>query len=478
MDAIKLSETGIIIFGVLLVVIIILLLRLRKLSQTSKVYQNRIKSLESDKNKIDTLIKNQVEQSFHDLQQQIQEKDETIAQLKIAHKKSVDELFLTNSFLANISHEIRTSLNAIIGFANLLEDELSKAENAELYEYANGINESGERLLRLLNNFMDLSRVEANEIEVKMESCDIVRIVDQTVDLFRFKANEKGLRLNVIHESTTMCMTDPILFAKILTEVIDNAINYTQKGFVNISTTYTANHEEVCIRIKDTGMGIDHEYLKDIFEPYRPEGSKFSLTYGGLGLGLPLSKKIIEMMNGRIEIESEKGYGTSVSLFFKASSFQDETSITKKSAKSEIALSTQLEAFYQNIRILVVEDDRMNRMVLKKMLHNFMDIEMAKDGDEAMALIKSRHNERKNFEIVFMDINLPAPWNGITLMKTIRENFPFYRQIPFIALTAYAMAEDTIKFIHQGFDDYISKPVAKAYLLKIIQKHLIENKNV
>ncbi len=191
-----------------------------------------------------------------------------------------------------MSHEIRTPLNGIIGFSSLLEAELSRMENQELFEYASGIEQSGERLLHLLNNIIDISRIEANDFEVKLESCNIPHIITQVSELYNFKANEKGLRLNIQTLDTPPALADERISAKVLTDLIDNAIKYTERGFVNINSGFDIDSKRVFIRIKDTGIGIDSAYLPNIFEAFRQESLGYSRAYQGAGLGLPLAPPI------------------------------------------------------------------------------------------------------------------------------------------------------------------------------------------
>ncbi|MGC8865183.1 MAG: ATP-binding protein, partial [Bacteroidales bacterium] len=416
-------------------------------------------------------LEEEVKRRTEQFEVELAERQRMDAELKIALKKAEEAIFLKNAFLSNISHEIRTPLNGIIGFASLLETELSAREDTELYEYANGITQSSERLLRLLNNLIDISRVEAHDLEVHLESCDLGAMVSDTAELFRFKANEKGIRFNVFNNDIPLCLADPANFPRILSEVIDNALKYTERGFINISTGYKAESQEVFVRVKDTGVGIDAEYLPHIFDAFRQESLGFSRAYEGAGLGLPLARRIIELMNGRIEVESTKGNGTIVTLYLKAA-IVEETSSTVKEVPVHPVVSSPLELQPEKYKILVVEDDRMNRMVLRKMLQNFPNLSFASDGDEALKIVKDAYNKNEFFNVVLMDINLPMPWDGIRLMKKIKEDHPEYHRCAFIAQTAYAMSGDRERFLEEGFDDYISKPIARNILLLTIEKNV------
>lgn len=428
----------------------------------------RLKEMQEDFRKS---IDEEVKRRTREYEQELKDRQAMGAELKKALKKAEDAIFLKNAFLSNISHEIRTPLNAVIGFSSLLENELSLAENVELYEYANGITQSGDRLMRLLNNIIDISRIEANDLEVNLEACDLNRLASDISELFIFKANEKGLKFNVINGNVPHCLADPDNLMRILTEIIDNSLKYTEKGFINISIGHDDVRQLCYIRIKDTGIGIDPEYIPHIFEAFRQESLGFSRTFQGAGLGLPLARRIVDLMQGRIEISSEKGHGTTVTVFLK--DFPSAAGLRQDKARpQEIKYTSGLEFQTSLISILVVEDDRMNRMVLKKMLVNISRLDLAPNGEEALKMIRQMANSGNPYDVVLMDINLPAPWDGVKLMKRIREDFAEYRKRPFIAQTAYAMSGDRERFLDAGFDDYISKPVSKNQLLSMIETQL------
>jgi signal transduction histidine kinase len=379
-------------------------------------------------NKLET----KVSERTKNLEEEIKERKKIDVELKKALKNAEDANYLKNAFLANMSHEIRTPLNGIIGFSSLLETELSLMENQELYEYANGIQQSGERLLHLLNNIIDISRIEANDLEVNLQPCNVPSIIKNVSELFSFKANDKGIKFNTkIHEELPGIMADEPQLTKVLSDIIDNAIKYTEKGFINVVAEYDDIKNKINIIVKDTGIGIDPSYIKHIFEAFRQESLGYSRNYQGAGLGLPLAKRLIELMNGEINIDSEKGLGTTVTLIFNTDVKPVEK--TEAEVKTPEAKTTLLK---QDLKIFIVEDDRMNRLVLTKMLSKTADVVTAVDGDETMKIIRSYYKKGVIFDIMLFDINLPAPWDGIKLMYAIKEEFSEYRKIPFIAQTA------------------------------------------
>ncbi|MBI9037872.1 MAG: response regulator, partial [Bacteroidales bacterium] len=464
---------GVIILAALLILVLLFftVIRYKSKIKINKLLADKNKEIELKNNELlsfNEKLEENISIRTKDLQEEIEERRNTDVKLKIALKKADEANYLKNAFLANMSHEIRTPLNGIIGFSSLLLTELSILENEELYEYAKGIQNSGDRLLHLLNNIIDISRIEANDLELSLKPCSIPRIVKSVVALYTFKANEKGLTLNVKSEDVPEAIADETNLNKVLTDIIDNAVKYTEKGFINILTEYDSDKSRIIIRIKDTGIGIDPSYKSHIFEAFRQESLGYSRTYQGAGLGLPLAKKIIDMMGGQIDVESEKGIGTTVTLYLDESGKKTEIKAPEKTEIKPSIIST-LEKVPE---LFLVEDDRMNRLVLRKMLDKFAKLVVAVDGEETLKLIEKYYNENKIFELMLFDINLPAPWDGILLMKEVKKRWKEYRKIPFVAQTAYAMSGDKERLLEAGFDDYISKPVNQNTLIYSIKNQL------
>jgi signal transduction histidine kinase/CheY-like chemotaxis protein len=386
--------------------------------------------------------------------------------LKKALKRAEETNFLKNAFLSNISHEIRTPLNNIIGFASLLEAEISLLENKELFDYAHAISDSGDRLLHLLNNIIDISRIESNDMLMSLKPCNVNSIIGSVSQLFLFKANEQKLKLNFIAGEIPEGLADETGLTKVLTAIIENAISYTEHGFVNISSEYNSDAREISIRIKDSGVGIDPAYLSEIFDAFRNESAGYSKEAQGAGLGLPLAKSLIELMGGKIEITSEKGKGTVVTLFLRTPEERPSPA-----AQKEISKKVKFKTL-QNLEIFIVEDDLMNKIVLYEMTKSLGNVESAVNGDETLKIMERTYLEGKLFDIMLFDINLPPPWDGIKLMLEIRKKYPEYKSIPFIAQTAYAMAGDREKLLEAGFDDYISKPINQQALYSIMKNQL------
>jgi len=466
--------------AILLIILLIIVLKLfRNNGNLKNLYKKTMEeNLEIQKRltSFNVSLENEVSIRTKALQDEINEKLKVEDELNKALKRTEEANTLKNVFLSNISHEIRTPLNGIIGFSNLLEVEVANLNNKELLGYANGIVQSGDRLMRLLNNLIDISRIEANDMELTLLPNNLNEIVGDIFILYTFKAYDKGLELIYSPQEIPEIICDKSTLERVLSDIIDNALKYTEQGTIEISTFSDPNHGKVGLRIKDTGIGIEKEYLPHIFEAFRQESVGYNRTYQGAGLGLPLAKRLVNLMKGKIEISSEKGKGTEVCLWFNSiistSKVVDEDSEMSLRSPEDYA-----KASPSILRIFVVEDDKMNRLVLRKMLSKIGDITLAVNGEETLNIIDENAKLGMTFDIMLFDINLPPPWDGTFLMQKIKQNYPQYRSIPFIAQTAYAMSGDRERLLEAGFDDYISKPISKFLLFKVIEKYIVKNNN-
>ncbi|MFC2102445.1 hybrid sensor histidine kinase/response regulator [Bacteroidota bacterium] len=393
--------------------------------------------------------------------------------LKKALKRAEEQNFQKNTFLSNLSSEIRTPLNNIVGFASLLETETSLIENKELFEYARGISESGDRLINLLNNIIDISRIESHDVDISINPCSVSSIISNVGQLYVFKANDQKIKFNIINKDVPDALADDKVLTKVLGGIVDNAIKYTEKGFVNISSGYEAKTNEITIRVKDSGSGIDPTYLTEIFNAFRPDPPGYDKEIKGTRLGLPIAKRFMEMMDGDIEIESTKGKGTTVTVFLKAAVEKEiEVATEKEEAPVADATTPRKTKILQDLDIFIVEDDLMNSMVLVQMTKSLGKVTTALNGEATLKIIADKMLKGEEFDIMLFDINLPPPWDGVKLMQTIRKTYATYKKVPFIAQTAYAMTGDREKLLEAGFDDYIPKPINKNELYTILQNQL------
>ena len=437
-----------------------------RFSITVKENEERLQEALAKIREYEVEIEKQVSQRTQAIKEEFDEERERDMVLKKALKKAEDANFLLNSFLSNVSSEIRTPLNNIIGFASLLEAELSLLENKELFDYAHAVLESGDRLLHLLNNIIDISRVESNDFTLKPVPSALNGIVANTIQVYLFQANKKKLKLNFKPGDIPEGLADENGLSKALSIILDNSIKFTEQGFINISTDYHPDKKHISIRIKDTGVGIDPAFLPELLAAFKSDTTGFSKENKGSGLGLPLAKSLLEMMQGSLEIQSERGAGTTVTLFLRPSTSHPEESSPPDDDQKKKSRGLH------DLDIFIVEDDMMNKIVLTEMTKSLGRVVSAVNGDETLKIIRKLVAENKFFDIMLFDINLPPPWDGVKLMQEIRKTWKQYRSVPFIAQTAYAMAGDREKLLEAGFDDYISKPINQHQLYSIMKNQL------
>ncbi|MBG0781332.1 MAG: response regulator [Bacteroidales bacterium] len=383
--------------------------------------------------------------------------------LKITLKNVEEANFQKNAFMANMSHEIRTPLNGILGFSSLLGLELAKIDEPELFEYANSIQKSGDKLLHLLNNIIDISRLQANDFALKKQRITLKEVTAEILLENKSRALDKGLTLLNETKEDIWIETDGHILKRILCEIVDNSIKYTNKGYIKLLTEKLSDQESVKITLTDTGLGIDSSYIEVIFEPFRQDKQGYSKQYQGAGLGLPLAKSMTELLGGQFIITSEKAHGTTISITLPLRLQPGKFDVIPENKEKR----TKGLSVKPNPNILLVEDDHANKIVITKYLEKFGRVTPASRGEDTIQAIVESVKSQKIFDIIMMDINLPAPWDGIKLMNYIRENYPEYKTVPFIAQTAYGMAGDELRLLDAGFDAYIAKPITMEQIKNI-----------
>jgi len=439
-----------------------------------KIAELTVKAEEVYKEKYEKIsnIESRLAEELSPLKEEQKDFEKNELELKKQLKVLEESNYLKNAFLSNMSHQIRSSLNGINGFANILETELAIIGDESLYSYAQKIQQSGSKLENLLTNIIDISSIEANVTEKSIGECNISEIINDVESINIFKANEKGLIFKTkVGEQMPLALADNEKLKKVLNVLIDNAIKYTEKGFVTLMAEYIEDKSIIEIEVKDTGIGIPDEYADLIKKAFKSANlMENEKSYQGIGIGLKLCKRFIDLMDGQIEISTKENKGTSFSIFLRIANEANAEPSAKKEEAVPVTLLNAPEL--GSLDIFIVEDDRMNRMVLEKMLKKSGSITTTVDGNHAMEVIKKSYSKKKFFHIMLFDINLPAPWDGTRLMQEIRRLYPEYKNIPFIAQTAYAMAGDKDRFLEAGFDDYIAKPIIKNELLTLMEKQI------
>jgi len=363
-------------------------------------------------------------------------------------------------FLANMSHEIRTPLNGILGMLQLLQ---TTAQDDEQKEYVLTAIRSSKRLAALLSDILDLSRIEAGKMSVNENKFELNNLKEDVFDLFSLATKTKGLELEFLFDERLpgVIVGDEAKIRQVLFNLVGNAIKFTQKGGVWINATLISpKYEEprrVLFTVRDTGSGIEDSQLKTIFEPFVQGEDTYVRSYQGAGLGLSIVSRLVKLLGGELAIESEVGTGTTLylSIPFKMPPLH----------ASKPPPRTYMVDSRAGLHILFAEDDSVTSTSIKRLLekagHN---VTVAKDGAEALRIL-----EQEQFDLILMDIQMPV-MDGVEATREIRfkDRFESIRDIPIIALTAYAMSGDLDKFIGAGMNDYISKPVEIEALKAVI----------
>jgi signal transduction histidine kinase len=392
------------------------------------------------------------------------ELEKTNVELISAKEKAEEMNKLKSIFLANMSHELRTPLISVLGFAELLQLEITDTKQLELVAH---VLEGGKRLNITLNSILEWSKLESEKYTLKLSKLNLAIMLQKNVDLFKPMVKSKNLFLKLQFEvSTLQANIDQDLIEKAFFQLIHNAIKFTSSGGVSIILKQI-NKDDIdwaVIRIVDTGIGIPKEYLEKIFAEFRQGSEGLNRSYEGSGLGLSIARKLIELMNGKLEIESEVGKGTIFSIYLPV--LLDETAIKQKI--EEIGKTIEVKPENEPIKfapsILCIEDNVLNRLLVHRLLEPEFLYSEAEDGFNGIAIAS-----KKQFDLVLLDINLGVGINGIETMYGIRK-LPGYSKVPIIAVTAHAMLGDRERLLKEGFDDYLQKPFSKEELISIVKK--------
>jgi signal transduction histidine kinase/CheY-like chemotaxis protein/HPt (histidine-containing phosphotransfer) domain-containing protein len=389
-------------------------------------------------------------------------------QIELAQKeKEVAErtAHLKQQFMANMSHEIRTPMNAIVGMTRLL---LGKEPREDQMRYLHAIRQSADNLLVIINDILDLSKIEAGKIMIEQTDFSIREIVQSVADMLMLKAEEKhiGFRTEVAAEIPHRLTGDPTRINQILVNLAGNAIKFTEKGYVEVKVTIQKKEQEkywLRFDVTDTGIGIAPEYVDRIFESFTQAGSDVSRKFGGTGLGLTISRQLATLMQGDISVKSELGEGTTFSVVIPL----DEAAVQATTATERVIDRATLHRL-SNVKLLLVEDNEFNRMVAEDTLKEVLPdciIDIAVHGEEAV-----RRVQQERYDVVLMDIQMPV-MDGVTATRIIRNDLPApVSGTKIIAMTANVLQEDVQQYFEAGMNAYVSKPFqTDELLLKISQ---------
>lgn len=386
-----------------------------------------------------------------------------------AKEKAEEANRLKSNFLSNMSHELRTPLIGILGYSEIMMNELA---NSTYGEMASTIYQSGSRLLETLNMILTLSKVESEKVNIKLTDVSLTDIIDEVRILFDSVARKKNIELKSSYPKEGLSVkTDPKIIREILNNLVNNAVKYTEKGKVEIELKRNELTGEVMIRVKDTGIGIAKDKLDVIFEEFRQASEGLARSFEGTGLGLSITKKFVQLLGGKIFVESQVGIGSTFTVVLPYKPSTKTTDELKSNDQQSLREQILSRVPKERKSLLIVENDRINAAVIEAYVKKDYDVIVVASGEDAVKMAATNH-----FDAILMDINLGSGINGVEATQQIRK-IKGYEKTPIIAVTAFALKGDREEFLAKGCTHYISKPFTQPQIIALLNEIFLNGKN-
>lgn len=383
-----------------------------------------------------------------------------IRELELAKNQAEKSNQAKTDFLSSMSHEIRTPLNAIVGLSEIIKD---SDDLEEIHEDAKDVVDSSKNLLEIVNGILDINKIESGQIDVVNVEYNPYDVFNELADLIknRIGTKEIELRTNFSSNIPNNLYGDKDKLKQILKNILGNAVKYTDRGYIdfNVSCSNSKDNCKLVIKIRDTGCGIKEDQLKNIFDMFYRSEEFVDSDVSGVGLGLAITSSLVGILNGNIDVDSVYGQGTEFII-----------TILQKTEKPKINISEIAKKYkeqrFDNKKILIVDDNKLNNKVVSKILEDYgIIVDAVESGFDCIEKIKGN----EVYDIIFMDIMMPE-MDGLETLEKLKEIDNF--NLPVVAFTADAMVGQGVKYLESGFDDYLTKPVDREELQRILNKYL------